>query len=195
MSPESTICLPADIHGMHGSGKGLQSVPSSFSRPLEFKDIYKTCYKIDLKISMLENEYEKYDEVLAIKEAQERINDMERKNMQQMGLFVTLTTFLVGLLSIFIGNNGQVSIIEKMRYVIALGLILLIFACVGFFAMNDKQSKCKKVLFGILIILFAASILGICWTSGENKHDESDTTESNTNKQDSVFGEPQSVAK
>ena len=87
---------------------------------------------------MLENELTKYDEILSIKDAQEKINNMERKNMEQRALFITLTTFLVGLLSIFIGNNGQVSIVEKIRYVIALGLILLVFVCVGYFVIQGK---------------------------------------------------------
>lgn len=50
-----------------------------------------------------------------ILDAKSKISNMERKNMEQMGLFITITTFLVGLLSIFIGNDAKVSIIEKMR--------------------------------------------------------------------------------
>lgn len=142
--------------------------PSSFSRPLKFKEIYKKRDEIDLKISMLEFELTKYDDVLSIKEAQEKINNMERKNMEQMGLFVTITTFMVGLLSIFIGNNGQVSIVEKMRYVIALGLILLIFVSVGYFVVREKYSKSKCWIFGILLAFSAASVLGICWVSNDD---------------------------
>lgn len=82
--------------------------------------------------------------------------------MEQMGLFITITTFLVGLLSIFIGNNAKVSIIEKMRYVVALGCILIVFVCLGYFAVKDKYDKVKCWLFGILMILSAISICCIC---------------------------------
>lgn len=98
----------------------------------------------------------------SIQEAQKKISNMERKNMEQMGLFITITTFLVGLLSIFIGNDAKVSIIEKMRYVVALGCILIVFVCLGYFAVKDKYDKTKCWLFGILMILSSLSILFIC---------------------------------
>lgn len=142
--------------------------PSSFSRPLKFKDIYKKRDEIDLKISMLEFELTKYEDVLSVKEAQEKVNNIERKNMEQMGLFATISTFLVGLLSIFIGNNGQVSIVEKMRYVIALGLILLIFVSVGYFVVREEYSKSKCWIFGGLLAFSVASILGICWMPNDD---------------------------
>lgn len=142
--------------------------PSSFSRPLKFRDIYQKRKEIELRISMLENELTRYDEILSIKDAQEKINNMERKNMEQMGLFITLTTFLVGLLSIFIGNNGQVSIVEKIRYVIALGLILLVFVCVGYFVIQGNNSNVKSVIIGFLLGISTFSIGGICWTPNNN---------------------------
>ena len=158
--------------------------PSSFSRPLKFKEIYKKCGEIDLKISMLENELAKYDEILSIKEAQEKISNMERKNMEHMGLFVTITTFLVGLLSIFIGNNGQVSIVEKMRYVLALGLVLVVFVCLGYFVVRGKDSKLRSCVFGFLIGISTASILGICWIpSGSNNHYREAMSEASEQKQ------------
>ena len=172
--------------------------PSSFSRPLKFKDIYKRRDEIELKISILENELSKYDEILSIKDAQEKINNMERKNMEQMGLFITLTTFLVGLLSIFIGNNSQVSIVEKMRYVIALGLILLVFVCVGYFVVRGKNSNVKSVLFGFLLGISTVSILGICWMPNNNieqNHKEfpSKTSKQNKNNEGSINSHRQNV--
>lgn len=136
--------------------------PSSFSRPLKFDDIFKKRDQLDWECSMLESEIERYEDILSIQEAQKKISNMERKNMEQMGLFITITTFLVGLLSIFIGNNAKVSIIEKMRYVVALGCILIVFVCLGYFAVKDKYDKAKCWLFGILIILSSLSILFIC---------------------------------
>lgn len=136
--------------------------PSSFSRPLKFDEISKKRERLDWECAMLKSEIVKYEDVLSLQEAKSKISNMERKNMEQMGLFITITTFLVGLLSIFIGNNGNVSITEKMMYVIALGNILIIFVCLGYFAVRDKYDKTKCWLFGILMILSALSIYSIC---------------------------------
>ena len=153
--------------------------PSSFSRPLKFDEIFKKRDQLDLECSMLESEIERYEDILSIQEAQKKINNMERKNMEQMGLFITITTFLVGLLSIFIGNNGSVSIIEKMRYVIALGCILTTFVCIGYFAVRDKYDSIKSCFFVLLMFLSSCSVLEICRSSSDNKKSET------VNKQDS----------
>lgn len=71
-------------------------------------------------------------------EAKLKIDSMERKNMEQMGLFITITTFLVGLLSIFIGNSGSVPLVEKLQYVAVLGCILIIFVCIGCYVVQKK---------------------------------------------------------
>ena len=128
---------------------------------------------------MLESEIAKYEDVLSLQEAQNKINNMERKNMEQMGLFITITTFLVGLLSIFIGNDGSVSITEKMHYIIALGCILITFVCIGYFAVRDKYDTKKSCLFVLLMFLSSYSVLEICRSSSDNN--ESKTV----NKQDS----------
>lgn len=115
--------------------------PSSFCRPLRFKDLDEQTVAYASKVAFLENESKNLRNRKMILEAKSKISNMERKNMEQMGLFITITTFLVGLLSIFIGNNGNVSITEKMMYVIALGNILIIFVCLGYFAVRDKYDK------------------------------------------------------
>lgn len=143
--------------------------PSSFSRPLKFDEIFKKRDRIDLEISMINSDVSKYDDIISIQEAQKKIENMERKNMEQMGLFVTLTTFLVGLLSVFIGNNGSVSIICKVEYVIAIGLILLIFVCFGYFAISEHSNTKRNYLFGGLAILYTIALVGICCTSTESK--------------------------
>lgn len=155
-------------------GKGYKLFhPSSFSRPLKFDEIIKKRDKLDWECFMLENELEKYEDVLSLQEAQKKIDNMERKNMEQMGLFITITTLLVGFLSIFIGNDGSVSIIEKMRYVVALGCILIVFVCIGYLAVRDKSDKgicCKCWLFVFLTIASIASVIGICWLPSTEGH-------------------------
>ena len=47
-------------------------------------------------------------------------------------------------------------------YVVALGCILIIFVCLGYFAVREKYNKGKCLLFGVLMILSAISICCIC---------------------------------
>lgn len=153
--------------------------PSSFCRPLRFKDLDEDIISYASKIAFLENESKNQNNRKLILDAKSKIDNMERKNMEQMGLFITITTFLVGLLSIFIGNDGSVSIIEKMHYVIALGCILTTFVCVGYFAVRDKYDTKKSCVFVLLMILSSYSVLEICKSSSDNKKSET------VNKQDS----------
>lgn len=153
--------------------------PSSFCRPLRFKDLDEDIISYASKIAFLENESKNQNNRKLILDAKSKIDNMERKNMEQMGLFITITTFLVGLLSIFIGNNGSVSITDKMHYVIALGCILTTFVCVGYFAVRDKYDMKKSCLFVLLMFLSSYSVLEICRSSSDNKKSET------VNKQDS----------
>lgn len=135
-------------------------LPSSFSRPLKFKEIQEYRNKLEAKVGRIEYEVDNYQDRLDLKNAIEKVGTLEEKNKQQMGLFVTVTTFLVGLLSIFIGNNGTVSIFDKMQYVIVLGTVLLLFVCVGYFATTSKSENGRSKLFGwltgfLFVILFA----------------------------------------
>lgn len=153
--------------------------PSSFCRPLRFKDLDEKVVAYAGKIANLEYEAQNQRNRKVILEAKAKIDNMERKNMEQIGLFITITTFLVGLLSIFIGNNGSVSIIEKMRYVIALGCILTTFVCIGYFAVRDKYDRIKSCFFISLMFLSSFSVLEICRSTSDNKESET------VNKQDS----------
>ena len=153
--------------------------PSSFCRPLRFKDLDEKVVAYAGKIANLEYEAQNQRNRKVILEAKAKIDNMERKNMEQIGLFITITTFLVGLLSIFIGNNGSVSIIEKMRYVIALGCILTTFVCIGYFAVRDKYDRIKSCFFVSLMFLSSFSVLEICRSASDNKESET------VNKQDS----------
>ena len=157
--------------------------PSSFCRPLRFKDLDEKTIAYANKIAFFENEsYNQHKRSLFL-ETKSKIDNMERKNMEQMGLFITITTFLVGLLSIFIGNNGSVTIKEKMLYVVALGCLLIIFVIVGYYFVRDKHSKKENcILAGI--ILFLGSSLWNFSNVGSNKVNV--TSEKNVQKNTSL---------
>lgn len=134
--------------------------PSSFCRPLRFKELEEKAIAYANKIAFLQNElYNQHNRRLFM-EAKLKIDSMERKNMEQMGLFITITTFLVGLLSIFIGNSGSVPLVEKLQYVAVLGCILIIFVCIGCYVVQKKHSKFENGLFGGTVCLLGLTVLG-----------------------------------
>lgn len=139
--------------------------PSSFCRPLQIKDLDEKVLEYASKIAHLDFEAHNQENKKMLMEAKSKIDNMEHKNMEHMGLFITLTTFLVGLLSIFIGNNGSVTIFEKMRYVTALGLILIIFVCLGYFVVCDKYRNFKTCVFTVLLLISIASLCSICYSN------------------------------
>lgn len=137
--------------------------PSSFCRPLRFKELDEKVFEYASKIAQLNYETHNQGKKKMLMEAISKIDNMERKNMEQMGLFITLTTFLVGLLSIFIGNDGNVTIIEKMNYVIILGLILIIFVSLGYFVISKTCNNLKKTIFIVLLVGAIASVFLLCY--------------------------------
>lgn len=144
--------------------------PSSISRPLKFKEIEERVREIGNAVQWLglqighQEEKEKIVEAHAeISKTKEKIEGMENANIRHMGYFITVTTFLIGLLSIFVGNQGGVSIYEKMEYVTALGILLLLFVGVGYFALTDHITNRKKYWTLFALGIFAAMALG--WES------------------------------
>lgn len=92
-------------------------------------------------------------------EAKDKVDRLERKNLETMGLFVTITTFLVGLLAIFIGNNEKVSIFNKLEYTSVLGMILMLFVCLGYFVVTDRINRKRSWFFGVFAFLLVIAII------------------------------------
>ena len=132
--------------------------PSSFCRPLRFSVLDESIAKYNSEIPFIEYQIKHFSEKKDLIAAKNKIDNIERSLMEKMGLFVTVTTFLVGLLSIFIGNNGSVSIFTKMEYVICLGAILLLFVCLGYFVIGNSLKRIKPYIFGGLTIILLALI-------------------------------------
>lgn len=135
--------------------------PSSFCRPLKFKEIDDQAVHFRNDIAFLNYQVEHMDDRVEWLEAKEKVERLERKNLETMGLFVTITTFLVGMLAIFIGNNAKVSIFNKLEYTSVLGIVLMLFVCIGYFAITDKieTKKFRPWFFGIFALLLAVAII------------------------------------
>ncbi len=138
--------------------------PSTFCRPLKFETIDEKQIQYNNEISFLSFQVEHMTDKIELQEAKDKVNNMERRNLEVMALFVTVTTFLVGVLSIFIGNKEGNTILDKIEYVIALGIILLLFICVGYFVLNDIFKKHKPWIMLILTIILLASLFYFSYT-------------------------------
>lgn len=136
--------------------------PSSFCRPLRFKELEEKSIAYANKIAFLENESCNQHNRRLFMEAKSKNDSMERRNMEQMGLFITITTFFVGLLSIFIGNDGSVPLMEKVQYVVVLGCILIIFVCTGYCVLQKTHRKFEKLLLGGIVLLLGIIVLVLC---------------------------------
>ena len=132
--------------------------PSTFCRPLKFSLLKEDLVQYNTSIAFLEYQVNHQSEKQKLLEASNKIVNMDRRNIEIMTVFVTITTFLVGLLSIFIGNTKDISIFSKIEYVVALGIILLSFVCLQYFAINKYMEKIKPYIFGILFIIFSIFI-------------------------------------
>ncbi len=143
--------------------------PSSFCRPLRFSKLDDEILQYSHDIAFLEYQVKHQDEKLELLAAKKQIASFERKNLETMSLVITVTTLLVGLLSIFIGNNGTVSIFEKMEYVSVLGIVLMLFVCLGYFVVSDILRKYKPYIFGILAAIFIVYLFFFsCKSNKEN---------------------------
>lgn len=143
--------------------------PSSFCRPLKFKEIDKKNIQFRNDIAFLNYQVEHMSDRIEWQEAKEKVEKLERKNLETMGLFVTITTFLVGMLAIFIGNNQSVSIFQKLQYTSVLGMVLMLFVCLGYFVVTDNIKKLRSWIFGVFaLLLLGAIIIAYCssifWT-------------------------------
>lgn len=149
--------------------------PSSFCRPLRFEVLKEKIEQLNIKVSMLDYQVRHINEHRDLIHAKNKIESMERKNLEQMGLFASVTTFLVGLLSIFIGNTNT-SITDKMGYVIALGLILLSFVCLGYFLVTERFKNAKPWIFGVVGIIFLIVLGRFVFTLNNDGVDKNDKT-------------------
>ena len=131
--------------------------PSTFCRPLRFQKLYESIQQITNDVTSLDYQVSHHSDRLELIEAKSKIDNMEKKNLETMTLVITVTTFLVGLLSIFIGNS-DVSIFTKMEYVTALGLILLLFDCFGYFMLSELVKEYKAYICGSLTAIFICMI-------------------------------------
>ena len=137
--------------------------PSSFMRPLRFSYLQEKKVEFETKLYMLRNDLESYEErgqVKAMKQDMEtKMEEVNKKAFEQMSFFSAVIIFLVGLITIFTGNDAKVTLVDKFQYVVILGVLLLLFVCLGHFVITPHCEKLKSWIFGVLIIIFVTALL------------------------------------
>ena len=150
-----------------GEGEIKQSInvfcPSSFMRPLRFSYLEEKKVEFETKLYMLRNDLEYYEERSQIKtmkqEMETKMEEVNKKAFEQMSFFSAVVIFLVGLITIFTGNDAKVPLIDKFQYVIILGVLLLLFVCLGHFVITPRYEKGKSWIFGSLSVGFIFILL------------------------------------
>lgn len=148
-------------------GNILQSLdvfcPSSFMRPLRFSYLQEKKVEFETKLYMLRNDLESYEERSQIRvmkqEIETRMEEANKKAFEQMSFFSAVVIFLVGLITIFTGNDARVPLVDKFQYVIILGVLLLLFVCLGHFVITPRYEKSKPWVFGGLTVAFLFVLL------------------------------------
>lgn len=125
--------------------------PSSYCRPLRFKELYELIKDYSNEIWSLDQRIKNNPDRIRILSAQKEIENISKRNYELLSFFSTVVIFLVGLISIFIGNTASMQ--DKMEYVIVLGSILLLFVCLGYFIAGQRFDKHKPKIFGGLGVL------------------------------------------
>lgn len=148
-------------------GNILQSLdvfcPSSFMRPLRFSYLQEKKVEFETKLYMLRNDLESYEERKQItvmkQEMEKEMEEANKKAFEQMSFFSTVVIFLVGLITIFTGNDAKVSLVDKFQYVIILGVLLLLFVCLGHFVITPRYEKSKTWVFGAFTVVFLFTLI------------------------------------
>jgi hypothetical protein len=137
--------------------------PSSFMRPLRFSYLEEKKVEFETKLYMLRNDLEYYEERSQIKtmkqDMETKMEEVNKKAFEQMSFFSAVVIFLVGLITIFTGNDAKVPLIDKFQYVIILGVLLLLFVCLGHFVITPRYEKGKPWIFGGLTVSFILILL------------------------------------
>lgn len=168
--------------------------PSTFCRPLKFSLLREDIVQYNTSIAFLEYQVSHQSEKRKLIEASEKIVNMDRRNIEVMSVFVTITTFLVGLLSIFIGNTKDISIFSKIEYVAALGIILLSFVCLEYFAISKYMEKAKPYIFGALFIIFSIFIFILYKPQVQSNSESARSDAVQTQLKDSHEEQPPTIA-
>lgn len=122
--------------------------PSSFTRPIKYDDLSDQIEKYKSDVNSIKNEIQIYEERLKIIELKNNIDKNRKTYIEIFSIFVTVTTFLVGCITIFTNvETPKVSLYDKIEHITLLGVLLLMFISSAYFLILDKKEYCNSPKF------------------------------------------------
>ena len=153
------------------SYKGVVFTPSSYSRPIKYDKLQDSLQEYKEEIRFLRNEIIMHEEKREIEHLKEAIDSSKKSNIEILGAFTAVITFLFGCVNVFsVDNNAAMSFKEQVGHVVCLGLILLLFVNAIYFLTLKKEKEFKEYLkhprfyaFGLSAIAYSVVLVVLLW--------------------------------
>lgn len=147
---------------------GVVFTASSFSRPIKYSDLRDELQEFKSEVRLLKNEISLQKERDNIEKLKSEVDASKKSNVEILGIFTAVITFLFGCVNIFSNeNNATQTISQQMFHIVCLGLILLLFVSIIYILTMRKENKLADYLkhprfwllglgsIGYIILLFA----------------------------------------
>ncbi len=136
-------------------------MPSSFSRPINYNKLEDELQQYKSEFGLIKGELSLQREKAKIEFLKHEIDSSKKSNIEILGLFTAVITFLFGCVNIFSGsNNAKFSISEHILHITCLGLILLLFVSAIYVLTIRREEKFRDYFSHPRFILFGLSIIG-----------------------------------
>lgn len=135
--------------------------PSSFSKPLNYDDLYGELQRYKAEVEILKSELNLQKERFEIEQLKKDIDASKKSNIEILGIFSAVITFLFGCVNIFSGeNNSGLPITQQIIHIACLGIILLLFVSSIYILTMKKENCLLDYLRHPRFWLFALMIIG-----------------------------------
>lgn len=138
-------------------------IPSSFARPIDYAPLMDELEVFKTKYVFLEQKIELLKETKKIKAIKDDLSKSGKRNIEILGVFTAVITFLFGTVNLFTTTK---TLQELIRSSLALGVILLLFTSSIYFLTIPKHAKIQDYLlhprfwfFGIASIIYFIILL------------------------------------
>lgn len=136
-------------------------MPSSFSRPINYNKLEDELKQYKSEFGLMKGELNLQKEKARIELLKNEIDASKKSNIEILGLFTAVITFLFGCVNIFSGtNNTTISLSEQILHIMCLGIILLLFVSAIYILTIRRENELKNYLKHPRFILFGLSIIG-----------------------------------
>ena len=141
-------------------------IPSSFSRPIEYISLRDELIEFKTKYSFFKNKRDFIEENITIENIKQEVNRIERKYMEILGVFITVSAFLFGTIDFLSQEKGNGVL---MSSVLVFGIILLLFDSALYFITMPRE-RCFKdyilhprfIFFSIVTLVYLIVLVKTC---------------------------------